>query len=124
MAGDGASSDVAAAGVGGVAPAPGGDQPQQPVFTIYGFIKGLVVRAAIFYVIANFFRRPATGPTGSGDGATGVGSVGGGGMKPAMNLFQNGTLMDLYVYLSEDEVFTQFNDTSKLVWLQVCFDLS
>jgi hypothetical protein len=113
MAGEGGQV-AAAAAPGAPAAAAGGEAAgeQQSPFTIAGFIKGLIFRALIFYVIANFFRRPSTpqGPDG------GVGAPAG--MKPASNLFQNGTMMDLYVYLSEDEVFSDFGDSSKLIWLQ------
>ena len=34
----------------------------------------------------------------------------------ATNLFVNGTVFDLYVYLSEDEEFLNFNDSNSLVW--------
>ena len=107
MASEGGSVDVAAAAGAPVAAA----EPPSP-FSVAGFIKGLIFRGIIFYAIANFFRRPAT-PTGP-DGTAAPGT----GMKPATNLFQNGTMMDLYIYLSEDEMFADFNDTNKLIWLQ------
>ena len=33
-----------------------------------------------------------------------------------MNLFTNGTLFDLYVFLSEDPEFVNFNDSGALIW--------
>lgn len=38
--------------------------------------------------------------------------------QPAWNTFENGTLFDMYMYLSEDFEFDDFNDTSKLIWFQ------
>ncbi|CAG0919145.1 unnamed protein product, partial [Notodromas monacha] len=106
------ADEVAVAAPGTSAAAAGvaeGEQQQQNGFSVFGMLKGLLIRGVIFYIIANFFRRPAPQ---TGDNPSSVG------LKPASNLFQNGTMMDLYVYLSEDEKFSNFSDSTKLVWLQ------
>lgn len=36
----------------------------------------------------------------------------------AANLFQNGTLFDLHVFLSEEEYNVNFSDTKSLLWFQ------
>ena len=35
-----------------------------------------------------------------------------------MNLFENGTIFDLYVYLSESKIFTDFGDPNAQVWTE------
>lgn len=37
---------------------------------------------------------------------------------PALNFFQNGTLFDLHVYISEDQMDVNFTDTNSLIWFQ------
>ncbi|KAL1122303.1 hypothetical protein AAG570_003708 [Ranatra chinensis] len=69
--------------------------------------KSLILRALFIYFITSFFRRPATTPD-SGMSAPAK--------PPAYNIFDNGTLMDLYVYLSEKEVFQEYDDEDALIW--------
>ena len=59
-----------------------------------------------------FFKRPATTSPQAG-GADGTAQLPKG---AATNLFENGTLFDLYVYLSEAEEFDGFKDPDRLVW--------
>ncbi|CAG0925124.1 unnamed protein product, partial [Notodromas monacha] len=85
------ADEVAVAAPGTSAAAAGvaeGEQQQQNGFSVFGMLKGLLIRGVIFYIIANFFRRPAPQ---TGDNPSSVG------LKPASNLFQNGTMMDLFV---------------------------
>lgn len=42
----------------------------------------------------------------------------GAGRIPASNLLQDGAALDLYVYKSEAESFSEFNDPSALVWMK------
>lgn len=75
--------------------------------------KSFIIRALIIYFITSFFRRPQTQnlqqPQG---GDKNVKS------HVAFNLFENGTMFDLYVYLSEDIDFKKFNDPESFVWFQ------
>lgn len=68
----------------------------------------------IIYFISSFFRRPQADPastaTPAGGAATGVAK------SPAVNIFENGTLFDLYVYLSEAEDFKEFRNRDSLIW--------
>lgn len=85
--------------------------PNQPtkLESFLAFAKSLIIRGLVMYFIMSFFRRPSTTPE-----TTAVNS------NPnrieAINVFENGTLMDLYVYVSEDDVFKDFNNPEYLVW--------
>lgn len=75
--------------------------------------KSLILRALIIYFITSFFRRPQSQPAENDPNAVAVGRV-----PPAWNFFENGTMFDLFVYVSEDFEFKKFNDPSALVWFQ------
>merc|ERR1712226_663038 len=68
----------------------------------------------IIYMISSFFRRSPTTPTAA-PGKDG---------KPApqtassFNVYQKDLKMDMYVYLSEDEFFTDFDNKKALFWLE------
>lgn len=83
-------------------------QPQQQQVSIWSILKGIILRAVIIYFITSFFRRPQT--------QIGTGTTPDVQRRASTNLFSNGTVMDLYVYLSEKEIFTDFNDHNALVW--------
>ncbi|XP_076464340.1 putative lipid scramblase CLPTM1 [Babylonia areolata] len=85
-------------------------QPQRP--GTWSVIKTLVIRMLFIYFIASMFRRSPTTPANdtSGSGSSGV--------RPSANLFDKGTVMDLYVYLSEDEDFKDFKNEDALFWVQ------
>lgn len=55
------------------------------------------------------FKRSPTVPTKVPDGKP---------MSYSTNLFPNGTLMDLYVYVSEDEYRPDFTNPKELIWTQ------
>uniref|UniRef100_A0A6Q2WXP9 CLPTM1 regulator of GABA type A receptor forward trafficking n=1 Tax=Esox lucius TaxID=8010 RepID=A0A6Q2WXP9_ESOLU len=64
----------------------------------------------IIWAISSWFRRgPATPDPSTPTGAPRL---------PSRNLFPKESLMDLYVYISEDEVFSDFNNTRSLFWFQ------
>ncbi|NXP46396.1 CLPT1 protein, partial [Heliornis fulica] len=65
-------------------------------------------RIFIIWVISSWFRR--------GPAPQEPNSPGGTPRAPSRNLFPKDTLMDLYVYISEHEHFTDFNVTSALFW--------
>ena len=78
---------------------------------VFSIAKSMIMRAMVIYFIMSFFRRPAqtppTGPDGKPAPVKGV----------ASNLFPNGTVFDLYVYVSEAEKdFGDFNVSGALVW--------
>lgn len=76
--------------------------------SFFEVMKGFLVRALFMYMIASYFRsRPSTeSPTNTSAKAP----------DPAINYFPNSTLMDLYVFLSEDELFTDFDNPKALIW--------
>ncbi|XP_060574557.1 putative lipid scramblase CLPTM1 [Ruditapes philippinarum] len=90
-----------------------GQQQQQPQQGFFGILKGLVIRMAIIYMISSFFRRgstPATPATTDGTSPQAQGSY-----IYTTNLFEKGTFMDMYVYVSENEEMKDF-DESELFW--------
>lgn len=62
-----------------------------------------------------FRRRPQqpTGPQGGPEGQQVTRA-----RTPALNLFQDGDNLDLYVYISELETFSDFDDPESLVWVK------
>lgn len=89
-------------------------QQQQPsrLESFFAITKSLIIRALIIYFITSFFRRPQPTPqtaSNSGDVSTAR-------QMPAFNYFENGTIFDMHVYISEDFDFKKFNDPSSLVW--------
>lgn len=83
-------------------------QQQQQGISYWSLIKGIVLRALIVYFVTSFFRRPQTNQ----------GQVPETARQGSSNLFPNGTLMDLYLYVSEKEDFNEFNNTELLKWHQ------
>ncbi|GFT57824.1 cleft lip and palate transmembrane protein 1 homolog [Nephila pilipes] len=85
---------------------PAQNPPVQHSF--WSILKGIILRAVIIYFITSFFRRPQT-PTPAAQNS---------GMptKTSQNLFENGTIMDLYVYVSEEEKLSFKKDS--LIWYQ------
>lgn len=83
--------------------------------SFFAVTKSLIIRALVIYFISSFFRKPQTDTTNlsasAGDNVQ-VARV------PAVNMFENGTLFDLNVYLSEAETFKNFSDPSALVWAE------
>lgn len=78
--------------------------------SFFAITKTLIIRALLIYFITSFFRRPSSTPeTSSGNFPS---------KAPAFNIFENGTVMDLYVYVSEQEKFRDFSKPQALVWNQ------
>ncbi|KAL6447230.1 hypothetical protein ACFW04_001484 [Cataglyphis niger] len=78
--------------------------------SFFAITKSLIIRALIIYFISSFFRRPdnnSKSPNAISDTRL-----------QAVNIFPNGTLFDLNVYLSEFENFKQFNDPRSLIWFE------
>lgn len=80
---------------------------------IFGIVKSLLMRGMVIYFVMQFFRRPAAPAANTVENADGTATLPRG---AATNLFENGTVFDLYVYLSEDKVFGSFNDSTSLIW--------
>lgn len=74
--------------------------------------KSLIIRALVIYFITSFFRRPQA-PVATTDPQTGVQTKAN---LPAFNLFENGTALDLYVFISESKTFTDFDKHEALIW--------
>lgn len=106
---------VAAAGDQQAAAANGAQQQRQPsrMESFFAITKSLILRALVIYFISSFFRKPAPdAPVNQAGGDVGKSRI------TAWNLFDNGTMFDLHVYISEDPAWVNFNDPSSLVWLQ------
>jgi hypothetical protein len=76
--------------------------------------KMFIVRAIVIYFITSFFRRPAATPPTDIVGKDGAPALK---QMPAWNFFENGTMFDMYVYVSEDYDFQNFSDRESRVWL-------
>lgn len=88
-------------------------QPTQ-LESFFAVTKSLIIRALVIYFISSFFRRPATTPVPNAkDGAIGADP-----RVPAWNFFDNGTIFDLYVYISDDFDVVNFDDPQSLCWFQ------
>ncbi|KAE8584940.1 hypothetical protein XENTR_v10021167 [Xenopus tropicalis] len=85
-------------------------QQQPPPPNAWQVIKGVLFRIFIIWAISSWFRR-GSAPQ---DQATPTGAP----RPPSRNLFPKDTLMDLRVYLSEKESFTEFNSSSLVFWEQ------
>ncbi|KAJ8256399.1 hypothetical protein COCON_G00185510 [Conger conger] len=85
-------------------------RPPHPPPNAWQVIKGVLFRIFIIWAISSLFRRSPATPEQSGPaGAPRV---------PSRNLFPKDTLMDLYVYVTQNEQFSEFNDTDALYWYQ------
>lgn len=93
-------------------------QQRQPtrVESFFAVTKSLIIRALIIYFVSSFLRRPsADPPTATTPTATDSAVQ----QKiPAWNLFENGTVFDLHVYISEDLGSVNFSDSNSLIWFQ------
>uniref|UniRef100_A0A671PL08 Cleft lip and palate transmembrane protein 1 homolog n=1 Tax=Sinocyclocheilus anshuiensis TaxID=1608454 RepID=A0A671PL08_9TELE len=106
---NGAAASGQVAQIGATAQDPQQQQQQQQP-NAWQVIKGVLFRIFIIWAISSWFRRgPSTPDPNTPAGAPRV---------PSRNLFPKDTLMDLYVYISENEIFTDFNNTEVLFWYQ------
>lgn len=88
-------------------------QPGQ-LESFFAVTKSLIIRALVIYFISSFFRRPATTPVPT----TTDGAIGADPRTPAWNFFDNGTIFDLHVYISDDFDVVNFDDPQSLCWFQ------
>ena len=99
---------------GPAAPAAGGQEGgqegegQAPAPSVFETLKSVAMRAMIFYFIMSFFKKPQqqTSPGADGTTTTARGA--------ATNLYTDGMGFDLYVYLSEQDDFNDFNVSIKI----------
>ncbi|KAF2904951.1 hypothetical protein ILUMI_01232 [Ignelater luminosus] len=86
-------------------------QQRQPtkLESFLAITKSLIVRALIIYFITSFFRGRPQQPSNSTAGGTGP--------PLARNMFENGTKMCLYIYLTDNQVHNSF-DPENLFWTQ------
>ncbi|XP_055299231.1 putative lipid scramblase CLPTM1 [Sitodiplosis mosellana] len=91
---------------------------QQPtkLESFFAITKSLIIRALIIYFVSSFLRKPASTPTEVNP--TAPGGAAPPARLPASNFFQNGTLFDFHVYISEDQFTVNFSDTNSLIWYQ------
>ncbi|RWS05666.1 cleft lip and palate transmembrane protein 1-like protein [Dinothrombium tinctorium] len=83
---------------------------QQQQNSFWGIARGLIFRFMIIYFITSYFRRPQES-TQTSKGAPAL-------VKQSSNLFENGTLMDLYIYVSENEFKPNFENPKELIWVE------
>jgi len=81
---------------------------QSRLESFFAITKSLIIRALIIYFISSLFRRSDNNPKSP----TAVSNA------QAVNIFSNGTLFDLSVYLSESENFKKFDDPRSLIWFE------
>jgi len=80
---------------------------------VFSIGKSMLMRGMVIYFFMQLFRRPAANQQTDAPGADGTVQLPKG---AATNLFENGTIFDLYVYLSESEEFAAFKDVDSLIW--------
>lgn len=91
------------------APAPAAARPRQSAWETF---KSFAFRMLMFYFITSFFRRSPTNSTGN-NGTMPLNPQGG--TYSPGNLYANGDLMDLYLFLNENEKY-QFDSQQKPIW--------
>lgn len=75
--------------------------------SFFSIVKSLIIRGIIIYFISSFFRGPQA-PKATEKGVQVA-------YTPARNIFQEGTVLNLYVYLSENETVNDYHP-SNLFW--------
>ncbi|XP_036328022.1 cleft lip and palate transmembrane protein 1 homolog isoform X2 [Rhagoletis pomonella] len=113
------NGEVAAAPDGAADPNNPDQQGQQPppatkLESFFAVTKSLILRALIIYFISSFFRKPQT----DANDASQQKSASSAPRINAWNYFENGTLFDLHVWLSENADVVDFKQQSNLIWLQ------
>ncbi|XP_046372749.1 cleft lip and palate transmembrane protein 1 homolog [Haliotis rufescens] len=95
----------------------GTDQSAQPAQqpaprqNMWSILKTLVVRMLFIYFIASLFKRsPQTNTTTDGTAGSSIMQ------KPSSNVYSKDMRMDMYVYVSEQEHFTDFKNPDALFW--------
>lgn len=76
--------------------------------SFFAITKSLIIRALVVYFITSMFRQPSAPKTD-------VNSVSTTARLPSVNMFTNGTVLDMYAYLSDNE-FIRNVDEENLIW--------
>ncbi|XP_074601103.1 uncharacterized protein LOC141855105 [Brevipalpus obovatus] len=100
---------------GNVQPADGRTAPSQAnqASSFWTILRDVVVRCVIMYFIFSFFNKPQQPRTPSPSSPSGATPTA---AQPATNLFENGMMMDFYVFVSENENKPDFRKSEELVW--------
>lgn len=79
--------------------------------SFFAITKSLIIRGLVVYFITSMFRQPAAPkPEVAGTpGTTGTPR------SPSINMFANGTILDMYCYVSDNEFYDDYKD-SDLIW--------
>ncbi|XP_003699489.2 putative lipid scramblase CLPTM1 [Megachile rotundata] len=80
--------------------------------SFFAITKSLIIRALIIYFVSYLFKRSQT------DNNSQSPNIVNPARSQAVNIFENGTLFDMHIYLSESENFKDFNDPQSLVWIE------
>ncbi|CAG9113769.1 unnamed protein product [Plutella xylostella] len=78
--------------------------------SFFAITKSLIIRALIVYFITSMFRQPAAPKPDLKSPAGGAPRI------PAINMFNNGTMLDMYCYISEKEYIDNNFDDTELTW--------
>ncbi|CAH4037745.1 cleft lip and palate transmembrane protein 1 homolog [Pieris brassicae] len=76
--------------------------------SFFAITKSLIIRALVVYFITSMFRQPSA-PKTDVNSSSGVPRV------PAVNMFQNGTVVDMFAYISDHE-FLDNLEHGQLIW--------
>ncbi|XP_022122839.2 cleft lip and palate transmembrane protein 1 [Pieris rapae] len=76
--------------------------------SFFAITKSLIIRALVVYFITSMFRQPSA-PKTDVTSSPGVPRL------PAVNMFQNGTVVDMFAYISEHEFLDHF-EHAQLIW--------
>uniref|UniRef100_A0A1I8QDB9 Cleft lip and palate transmembrane protein 1 homolog n=1 Tax=Stomoxys calcitrans TaxID=35570 RepID=A0A1I8QDB9_STOCA len=88
--------------------------PQSKMESFFAMTKSLILRALIIYFVSSFFRRGQPVANNANEKSPAAA----GPKIHAWNYFENGTLFDLHVWLSDDIDQVNFQQKSNLLWLQ------
>lgn len=89
----------------------GQQQPEPPQQNMWSFLRGLAFRLLVIYFISTLFRGRSSPP--ATEQPTNKYTP-----LPSRNLFSNGTSMDFFVYVAENEFSPNFSDINQLIWSQ------
>lgn len=88
---------------------PAGENNEAPQRSYWDITRSFLTRALFMYFIASFFRRPATTDPGTNSTVP---------RAAALNYFENSSVFDLLVFLSENDSFHDPGTKKTLLWQQ------
>ncbi|KAL4715500.1 hypothetical protein ACJJTC_009126 [Scirpophaga incertulas] len=77
--------------------------------SFFAITKSLIIRALVVYFITSMFRQPSAPPKPDINNSLVTPRV------PSVNMFVNGTVLDMYCYISEKSFLSDFTD-GRLIW--------